>query len=235
MKKTYPLLLGLVFGGLFLAGAPTIAHAQDKDLSTIKTNLKVDQIEIRDAIKLLLKSVNIDYTVDSRVQGTVTASLTDKPVEVILRNILNQVNATYRQEGGVITISPREEPAPPEPVRDGGDGTTPKSKSIQRRIYIRYADPLLVYLLLNGQSQPGGLPPEISTMSSGGGGGQNGGGMGGGGMGGFGGGGMGGGGLGGGSMGGGGMGGGSFGGGGFGGGGRSGGGSGGGFGGGGRF
>ena len=173
MKKTFPLLLGAIIGATLVCGAPGVALAQDKDLSERKGSISVDQIDIRDALKLLLKSIGVDYIIAPEVQGTVTASFKDKPVEVILRNLLNQVNATYRLEGGIVQVVLREIDKGPTGGGGGDQPTTPDTpKSIQRRIYIKYADPLLVYLLLNGSSQPGGLPPEISTMSSGGGGGR---------------------------------------------------------------
>jgi hypothetical protein len=145
-------------------------------------------------------------------------------------NILKQVNATYRVEGGIYQIVLREEPTTNPIDSQGVGGAAPKTTVI-RRLKVRQADPQLIITLLSG-SQSTNTAPEQSTVFNTPSGGGGGGGFGGGGGGGLGGGGFGGGGFGGGNggggLGGGGFGGGGFGGGGFGGGGRGGGGFGGG-------
>jgi hypothetical protein len=155
----------------------------------------------------------------------VTIKVSNLPFETVLRNILNQVNATWRVEAGVYQIVKRE--PPPTDIPSGNQGGAVTTSTVTRKIQITHADPLLIAILLSGEQLQFGLPPELSTSSGaqfgGFGGGFGGGGFGGGGFGGrggFGGGGFGGGGFGGGGFGGrGGFGGGGFGGGGFGGGG----------------
>ncbi|MCW5944022.1 MAG: hypothetical protein KIS66_17465 [Fimbriimonadaceae bacterium] len=215
--------------GLCLMIASPLANAQPNDPSNQKIpSLELDQADIRDALRQLFKNVgDVSYTLAPDVVGVVTVRLKDVSFETALRNVLQQVDATYRIEGGVYQIIRKEQPI----VTGGNDNTelptTPTDNKVTARIKIRHADPQYIIGMLNGSLGPG-TPPEISGLSGmfgGGFGGGMGGGFGGG-MGGFGGGqgGFGGGGFGGS---------GGFGGGGFGGSGGFGGGRGGGFGGGG--
>ncbi len=220
MKRIGFLVAALAVCTLMLAPLRAIAQGDPRD--KIIPSLELDQADIRDALKILFRSVQVNYTIASDVQGTVTVSLKNVPFETALRNVLSQADATYRVEGGIYVIIKKVVENP----TSSNEGTTvaTKPENLPRRIKIRHADPQLIMVLLNG-AQSTFLQPEMSTIVSGGSGGAGGGsgGFGGG----LGGGGFGGGGLGGGS-GGGGFGGGGFGGGGFGGGGRGGGGFGGG-------
>lgn len=190
-----------------MMAAPLPAMAQDDPRDRMVSSLELDQADIRDALKLLFRMVQANYTVNPDVQGTVTISLQNVPFETALRAVLNQVDATWRVEGGIYNIIKKAEPAPVTPGVDPTLGnTTPQQNNVPRRIKLRSADPYLILLLIS-QSSPSAdvfLQPEMSTYPQGGGGG--GGGMGG--NGGFGGGygggngGMGGGGFGGGGMGG---------------------------------
>ncbi len=191
-----------------IVAAPMSASAQDDPRDRMVQSLELDQADIRDALKLLFRMVGSNYSVASDVQGTVTISLQNVPFETALRAVLNQVESTWRVEGGIYNIIKKPEPATVNPGVDlgPGAGTAPQQQSVPRRIKIRSADPYLILLLIS-QSTPSAdvfLQPELSTFPSGGQGGQGGQG---GGQGGFGGG------FGGGQSGGGGFGGGGFGGG----------------------
>jgi hypothetical protein len=214
MKKLYILVASALVGSLLL-GAPVRALAQNDPRDVVIGSLQLDQADIRDALKILFRAAgNISYSIDSNVQGTITCDLKQVPFETALRSILGQVQATYRVEGGIYYIVPKEID---RPTGDSGDVATPvKQENPTRRLHIRHADPALIFTLLSQNFRTDTtLQPEISTLVGGGfGGGFGGGGFGGGG---FGGGGFGGGGFGGGGLGGGGLGGGGFGGGGLGG------------------
>lgn len=193
---------------LMMALAPAPVQAQGDPRDRMVQSLELDQADIRDALKLLFRIVGTNYSVASDVQGTVTITLRDVPFETALRAVLNQVDATWRVEGGIYNIIKKPEIAQPTPGIDLGSGpTTAPAQQTARRIKIRSADPYLILLLIS-QSTPQAdvfLQPELSTFPQGGG--QGGGGFGGGGnQGGFGGGfggGQGGGGFGGGGFGGG--------------------------------
>jgi len=222
MKAKVGLIVATLAVGGLLASAPMKSMAQGDPRDTIVPSLELNEADIRDALKILFRNVGVSYTIAPEVQGTITVSLKNVPFETALRNILNQVQATYRVEAGVYNIIKREETVAPTGGTDN-TGLTTTPELVTQRIYIRHADPeLIIRLLLVDDSTQ--TQPEISTIV-GSGGGFGGGGFGGGGFGGFGGnnGGFGGG------MGGFGGGMGGFGGGGFGGGGRGGGGRGGGF------
>jgi hypothetical protein len=222
MKKLSYFAMAVALAGVFLAGLPNSAYAQGADPKTIRIQrLELDQADIRDALRVLFNQVGVSYVIAPEVQGTVSASLNDVPFETALRNLLDQVRATYRIEGGVYQIVLREQQTP-----GGGTAvpTTPTLPTAQqnrpRVIRVNSADPLVIALLITSTQANFSLYPEVSviinTPSVAGGGGNFGGGFGGGG---FGGGGRGSGGFGRGGFGGGGFGGGGFGGGGFGGGG----------------
>lgn len=206
------------------AAAPVRAFGQTDPRDQIIPSIDLDSADVRDALRQLFNKVNVDYTVDQEVQGQVTVKLTNQTFETVLRNLLAQVGATFRVEGGVYAIVKKNDGAAVTP--DDPTTTPPPAatKNPPVRIKIRHADPALIIRLINGDVTPYDQI-ELSSFASGGqGGGQGGGGFGSGGSGGGFGGGSGGGGFGGGGIGGGGGGGfgGSGGGGGFGGGGRSG-------------
>lgn len=224
MKAKFKMLIATLLVGGLLFGTPLKSVAQDPR-DVIIPSLQLDQADIRDALKILFKAVNVSYSINADVQGSVTAALTNVPFETALRNVLGQVEATWRVEGGIYVIIKKVEPTTGTDTNPDLTTTTTATENAVRRIKIRSADPFVIIQLLNGTFDPF-MQPEVSTNVGGGGGGFGGGGQGGLGGGGFGGGGLGGGGLGGGGFGGGGLGGGGFGG--FGGGGLGGGGFGGG-------
>lgn len=163
-----------------MMAAPLPAMAQDDPRERIVQSLELDQADIRDALKLLFRMVQANYSVNPDVQGTVTISLQNVPFETALRAVLNQVDGTWRVEGGIYNIIKKPTEAPIVPGVDPtlGGGTAPQQNNVPRRIKLRSADPYLILLLIS-QSSPSAdvfLQPEMSTMPSGGG---QGGGMGG--------------------------------------------------------
>jgi uncharacterized protein len=160
--------LKLTFGAMLVAGlligAPVRAVAQT-DPGTIIPSLELNQADVRDALRALFRNVGVSYTIAPDVQGTVTVSLRNVPFETALRNILGQVDATYRIEGGVYQIIRRELVAPPTP---GMGGVAPVAEGrVVRRIRIRSADPAFIAQMLSG-SQDYLMAPELSTVQKGG-------------------------------------------------------------------
>lgn len=229
MKQRTFWIASLAMVGLLVC-APLPASAQNDPRDRIIPQLALEDAPIRDALKIIFRFAQASYTVASDVQGEVTVDLVNKPFEDVLRNVLNQVDATWRVEGGIYNVI-RKPQQGTVTTPDIPDLPTTATAKFPQKIQLRNADPALIVALLRNQyTVDATLIPETSTwngVQSGGGGGFGGGGGGGGfggGGGGFGGGGFGGGGGGFGGSGGGGFGGGS---GGFGGGGgRGGGGSG---------
>lgn len=221
MKTTIKLAVSVAFSMFLLGAMPSLVSAQEDVSQKQIPSLELEQADVREALRALFKNVNVSYSIAPEVQGPVTVSLKNVTFEAALQNVLRQVDATYRVEGGVYEIVKRQESV--VPVGQNNDSSLKTNTLITRRIKILHADPEFIASMIGrkGGNQNYTIAPEQSTISktpAGGGGGFGGaggmnGGMGGtGGMnGGFGGGGsMGGGGFGGGS---GGFGGGNFGGG----------------------
>lgn len=164
MKTGWKLVLGLALAGSMIC-VPVSALAQDQGEKIIPS-LDLDQADVRDALKIIFKVTGFDYSVDPAVQGTVTVHLENKTFETVLRNVLNQVSATYRLEAGVYVIIPR--PVAPG-VQTGLEGDTfvVERPTTIRRISVMHADPALILALLQGSTQIGG-PPELTAMRGGG-------------------------------------------------------------------
>ncbi|RYG28902.1 hypothetical protein EON81_27705, partial [bacterium] len=168
MNKTIKLALAMALGATLLGASPA-ARAQDPDLgSKIIPTLKYEQVDVREALRALFKAVgNPGYTIDPAVQGTITVNLSNVTFDIAINNILRQVDATYRLDGGIYQIIRREIDQTPQP---GTDSTTvaPLSNDVLRRIQINSADPMLIALLIGTQqgSQAFTLPPEISAMQN---------------------------------------------------------------------
>lgn len=77
---------------------------QESVLHQIIPSLEVKQGDVRDVIRKLFKTGNVSYTIAPEVQGGVSVSLKNVTFEAALHNVLKQVDATYRVEGGVFSI-----------------------------------------------------------------------------------------------------------------------------------
>ncbi len=175
MKRKLTLAIGAMLAIGILAGAPIKAIAQQDPSGQIIPSLELDSADVREALRALFRNVGVSYSIAPEVQGTVTVSLRNVTFEAALQNILKQVNATYRVEGGIYQIVLKEEPTGGGVV-DPGQGAAINTKVV-RRLKIRSADPQLIITLLSG-SQSTGVAPEESTIfntGSGSGGGQGGG------------------------------------------------------------
>lgn len=165
MIPSIKLTIVAVVGSVLLAGFPCRASAQSEDVSQKNVaSLELEQADVREAIRALFKNVAVSYSVGPDVQGTVTVSLRNITFETALQNILRQVDATYRVEGGLYEIVRRSEtPAPTSSLSE----TAPSVKtSIVRRIRIRSADPAFIAAMLGAKagSQNYDIAPEMSTI-----------------------------------------------------------------------
>ncbi len=179
MRKKITLAIGAMLAIGMLAGAPVKANAQDIG-GTVIPSLELDSADVREALRALFKNVGVSYSIAPEVQGTVTVSLRNVTFEAALQNILKQVNATYRVEGGIYQIVLKETTQAPGQADPGNLGPAAPS-TVTRRLKIRSADPQMIITLLSG-SQSTGIAPEESTINNtrSGGGGMGGGGFGGG-------------------------------------------------------
>ncbi len=175
-------IAGAAFGVSAFAPAQTDENLLGKPVS----NLDYQRAEVRDALKALFRQVNANYAITQDVQGYIEGRLTNATFEQALNFILRQVNATYRLEGGVVQIFPKETATGGE-VTPTGDVPATKTAKIVRRIKIRVSDPYLIAILLGSDKgqQSFDLSPERSALNklpqTGGGVGGGGGGLGGGG------------------------------------------------------
>jgi hypothetical protein len=169
MKINNKLMLIVALVAVMLVTTPLKAEARRQggqtDVSnTTISSLNLQDVDIRDALRALFKYASgVSYVVGSDVQGTVTIELSNIKFEVALRNILDQVKATYRIEGGVYQIISRVDTAP-NTTPDTPGGPPPTVHRTPVRIYLNHADPALVFRLLQGMS---GVYPETSTLQNG--------------------------------------------------------------------
>lgn len=110
--------------------------------------LHFENLDIRDILKALFQDTDIPYRVDANVMGPVTIKLRDQPFETVLRNVLNQVGATYRiREGAYEILMPAlARSAPGQPTEGLPQG--PAQGSLTRRIDLKAADPVILLRLL---------------------------------------------------------------------------------------
>ena len=171
MKVRKGQIISCLLGLALLAAAPITSTAQNSAAGSTGTagtgtpqdttisSLDLEQADIRDALKILFKNVGVSYVVAADVQGNVTVSLHNIPFETALQNILKQVDATYRIEGGVYSIVKSETDNVVITTQNPNDATAPVSGERRRlhRIKILHADPQFIYTMLLKQfGQPFG-------------------------------------------------------------------------------
>jgi len=86
-------------------------------------SIQFERVDVRDALRQLFKTVGVSYSITPEVQGTVTVDLKNISFEQGLQNVLRQVDATYRVQGGVYEVTLRnQQPGDPivigEPIPD---------------------------------------------------------------------------------------------------------------------
>jgi type II secretory pathway component GspD/PulD (secretin) len=122
MKKTVGATLTLALLGCLMA-APAASYAVQNDPDTyIIESLEFDQADIRDVLKVMFRATGFNYTVAPDVQGVIQVSLKNVPFKTALRNVLNQANATWREEGNIFNIIRKPDPVAPQVTDQGGFG-----------------------------------------------------------------------------------------------------------------
>ncbi len=143
-----------------------LAMAQGDILDHKISSAEYQNSDLREVLKTLFKEVNASYSIPPDIQGQITLSMKDAKFELVLQNVLAQVGATYRYEGGVFVILKREPPEKPI-VEPGGPDPKPAGK-IVRKIFIRSADPQLIAMLIGGSNagtQNWNSSSEITSLS----------------------------------------------------------------------
>lgn len=147
-------------GLTMLVGAPMIATAQQAQDKLV--SMDMEQVDIREALRALFKSVDLSYSVAPEVQGLVTVNLHDVKFETALQNILKQVKATYRVETGVYQIILRTEEVIADPAPDQLVDSKPTTE--RRRIRLLHVDPMFEAMLIGQSKTDFTIAPEISTV-----------------------------------------------------------------------
>lgn len=160
MNKLKLFLLGMLMVVLTV-GMPLRAMSQDIENTEIQS-LELEQAEVRDALRQLFKNVNVSYQIAPDVQGTITLTIKKKPFKTVLENILRQVDATYRIDGGVYNIIKRVDTI--QLGKDTDQGPAPTNTRIISKIYIMHADPAVIFILLGRQLNTT-LSPELSARA----------------------------------------------------------------------
>jgi len=130
--------------------------------STKKITAEYKSSDVREVIIALLKPEGISYSINPEVQGSVTVSVKDVPLETVLENVLRQVDCTYEVSGGLVVIKKRKQdtilPETNETITQSG-----KTAKIIRKVFIRSADPLLIAMLLSGNQNYFGSPEPTQS------------------------------------------------------------------------
>lgn len=69
-----------------------------------KVSIDVRGQDVRDVLRSWAKQGELSYTVDTRISGKVTLTAKDADMYGVLRDILNQVDALYYLEGGIVNV-----------------------------------------------------------------------------------------------------------------------------------
>jgi type II secretory pathway component GspD/PulD (secretin) len=103
MKRHILTILALIatVGSLTL---PAAAQTREPDLRKVKVSLEGDGIDVRPLLSKVLKAGGVSFVIDQDVKGLVTIHLKDVSAEEALKQLLRQVNATYRVEEGIYRI-----------------------------------------------------------------------------------------------------------------------------------
>lgn len=89
-----------------LAARPVMAEDQIKPSADRKTiSLELAKSEIRDALRLIAQSGNVNLIIGPDIEGNVSVHLDNVPVEVALKSIAINNNLRYAVEEGVVTIT----------------------------------------------------------------------------------------------------------------------------------
>lgn len=146
-----------------LCAFPPVARADEEPPAEKKTDttnladkrvtLKVEEVSLTAAIKMLMKSVGADFSIDPALRDSyVTAHLTNVRLSVALNTLMkvSTLPAEYHIEGGVYIFEPRKAAPPPEIIRK----EEPKPEPFKPRfetIKLNNADAAHIAWLLGGQ------------------------------------------------------------------------------------
>jgi len=165
-------LSGALLAGL-LASVAAVGWAEEGDKDQ-RISLSITNGDVHDALAMIAQQSGLNISVDSKVRGTVTASLVDISPAEALRVIAGAVGARVRDDNGVYVVEPKPLPAErprTAPAGAGGAlvvppggataGATAAGAStagsvavgdgeVIRVIKLKYADPALIAAAFGG-------------------------------------------------------------------------------------
>jgi type II secretory pathway component GspD/PulD (secretin) len=94
-------LSGVIIGVTLFHPSPSLASPTQAPQSQLGVRADID---VREALRSLFRSVGTSYSIASDIQGTVTPLPGSRTFDERLTAILKQVNATYKFEGGVYEV-----------------------------------------------------------------------------------------------------------------------------------
>jgi len=69
--------------------------------------IALEQADVREAIRMVMKWADLPYSIAPEVQGAVTLTLKRASLKTVLQVLLRQVDSTYRIRGGIYEFIPR--------------------------------------------------------------------------------------------------------------------------------
>lgn len=95
-------------GGVYLitkdAGAEGVSEGSFVLGPPERMHVRMDQVDVREAIRRIFRAVNSSYTIAPEVQGNVSLELQNVRFDIALENLVRQVDASFLIEGGVYNI-----------------------------------------------------------------------------------------------------------------------------------
>ncbi len=97
-----------IFPGGWLRGSEIQTSLDPSPEAVVLPFISFEKTDIRVALSWLFQKVPVGYRFDPKVSGLITLSARDIPFEVALQQMTRQIDLTYRVEGGVYEVVPRE-------------------------------------------------------------------------------------------------------------------------------
>ena len=102
------------------AGVPILA-ADAPPANVSNVNIDLRDTDVKSAIEALFRGTGKNYSIDSNVQGTISAlSIKDVPFDTALKSLAKSAGLVYRQDAGVYIISLKPPIIQTPPLSDPG-------------------------------------------------------------------------------------------------------------------
>jgi type II secretory pathway component GspD/PulD (secretin) len=140
-----PALLALL-AALALAATSFSVGQEPTTSAAAGIQLKVEKIDVREALRSIFKQANISYTIAPEVKGSVSADFRGLVIEDAVSVLVRQVNAVVRVEGGVYQVMPFDE-SPRVVILDGPIAGSKQVLRSEAQVTFASADDKFLYFL----------------------------------------------------------------------------------------